>query len=285
HDGAANDDVYGAKILPVSAATIVSYYIYAENNDAGMFSPEKAEFVTYTYQVNGIELLPGDLVINEFLADNDSTVPDQDGEYDDWIELYNNTADGIPLSGMYLSDNYNQPEKWIFPDTIIQANSFLIIWADEDGSQEGLHANFKLSKSGEEIMFSNFDGTVLDSITFGEQFADTSFGRYPNGTGDFVFMPPTFGLENQLYTYVSEIDYANYIKVYPNPASDFIMIKFTGSLVTEEIEIEVLDLFSRRYYQSKKISGETNMCIPVSEISPGIYLIRTGSYYQKIVIK
>jgi len=285
HDGAANDDVYGAKILPVSAATTVYYYIYAENNDAGMFSPERTEFETVSYLIQGVEILPGDIVLNEFLADNDSTVPDQDGEYDDWIELYNNTADGIPLSGMYLSDNYNQPEKWIFPDTIIQANSFLIIWADEDGSQEGLHANFKLSKSGEEIMFSNFDGTVLDSITFGEQFADTSFGRYPNGTGDFVFMPPTFGLENQLYTYVPEIDYANNIKVYPNPATDFIVMEFSSSLVTEEFEIEVLDLFSRRYFQSKKSSDEINIRIPVSEISPGMYLIRTGSFYQKIVIK
>jgi len=285
HDGAANDDVYGAKILPVSAATIVYYYIYTENNDVGMFSPEKAEFITYTYQVNGIELLPGDLVINEFLADNDSTVPDQDGEYDDWIELYNNTAYDIPLSGMYLSDNYNQPEKWIFPDTIIQANNFLIIWADEDGSQEGLHTNFKLSKSGEEIMFSNFDGTVLDSIIFEEQFADTSFGRYPNGTGDFVFMPPTFGLENQLYTYVSEIDYANNIKVFPNPASDFIMIKFTGSLETEEFEIEVLDLFSRRYYVARKSAKNNKIRIDVSQWKAGMYVLKIGGGYWKVVVK
>jgi len=284
HDGAANDDVYGAQVLPGSPATTVYYYIYAENNDAGMFSPEKAEFETYSYLIQGVEILPGDIVLNEFLADNDSIVPDQDGEYDDWIELYNNTGQVIPLAGMYLSDDYSQPEKWSFPDTNIQANSFLIIWADEDGSQEGLHANFRLSKSGEEIMLSNFDGVVLDSIPFGEQFADTSFGRYPNGTGDFVLMPPTFGLENQMYTLVSEIDYANNIKVYPNPATDFIRVEFTGTLTTKEIEIEILDVFSRRYFQGNKRAGENNIRIPVSKISHGMYLIRTGSYYQKIMI-
>ena len=285
NDGAPNDNIFGAMILPAPAAATVFYYIWAYNNDAGMFSPEKAEYETYSYQVQGIELLPGSVVINEFLADNDSTVPDQDGEYDDWIELYNNTAQEIPLTGMFLSDDFSQPEKWIFPDTVIGANGFLIIWADEDGSQEGLHANFKLSKSGEEIMFSNFDGTVIDSIIFEEQFADTSFGRYPNGTGDFVFMPPTFGMENQLFTYVSEIDYANNIKIYPNPVTDFIRVEFAGSLTEKEFEIEVLDLFSRRHLNIIKSSGENNILIPVSDISPGMYLVRIWSYYQKIMIK
>ena len=224
-------------------------------------------------------------VINEFLSDNDSTVADQDGEYDDWIELYNNTSQDISLTGMFLTDDFSQPEKWVFPDTAIQANSYLIIWADDDEDQEGLHANFKLSKSGEEIMFSDFDGFVQDSIIFGQQFADTSYGRYPNGTGDFQFMPPTFGGENQLFTYVSETDYANYIKVYPNPATDFVIIEFTGALTTKEIEIEILDLFSNRYFQTIKNSVENNVHIQVSDLSSGIYLIRMGSYYQKIIIK
>ncbi len=283
HDGAANDDVYGAMILPYATATNVYYYIYSENNNAGIFSPESAELITYFYQVQGVELLPGDIVINEFMADNDSTVPDQNGEYDDWIELYNNTGQDIPLSGMFLSDDFSQPEKWIFPDTLIQAYDFLIIWADEDGSQEGLHTNFKLSKSGEEILLSNFDGTVLDSIQFGEQLTDTSFGRYPNGTGDFQFMPPTFGSENELFTFVPETDYVNNIKVYPNPATDFIRIEFTGQLTTEELEIEVLDLFSRIFYQSKKSTGDNIIHITVSDLSPGMYLIKIENYYLKII--
>ncbi|MCD4696487.1 MAG: CotH kinase family protein, partial [Bacteroidales bacterium] len=285
HDGAPNDDIFGAKILPVPDATKVFYYIWSYNTNAGMFSPEKAEFDSYSYLVQGLGILPGDVVLNEFLADNDSTVPDQDGEYDDWIELYNNTVDDIPLSGMYLSDDYSQPEKWVFPDTIIPANSFLIIWADEDGSQEGLHANFKLSKLGEEIIFSNFDGIVLDSISFGEQFADTSFGRYPNGTGNFVFMPPTFGLENQLFTYVPKIDYTHNVKLYPNPATNFFTIEFSGSLVTGEFEIEFLDLFSRRFYLAKKPAKNNKIRIDVSQWPTGMYVLRVGSGYWKIMVK
>jgi len=199
HDGAANDDVFGAMILPVTQATTVYYYIYAENNDAAMFSPKKAEFDSYSYLVQGDEIMPGDIVINEFLADNDSVIPDQNDEYDDWFELFNNTDQDICLEGIFVSDDFNEPGKWIFPDTTIGANDFIIVWADDDEGQEGLHANFKLSKSGEEIILSNSDLTVLDSIQFGEQFTDTTFGRFPNGTGDFQFMPPTFGAVNQSF--------------------------------------------------------------------------------------
>ena len=81
-DGGANDGVFGATItIPVGG---VQYYIYAENNDAGMFSPERAEFVFYELNASG------SVVINELMASNQSTVSDQDGEFDDWAELYNN---------------------------------------------------------------------------------------------------------------------------------------------------------------------------------------------------
>ena len=285
NDGAPNDNIYGTAILPLPAATTVNYFIYAENNVAGIFSPEKAEFETYSYFIQGIEISTGDIVINEFLADNENSVPDQDGEYDDWIELYNNTGDDIPLTSMFLSDDFLQPEKWIFPDTVIEAHSFLIIWADEDGSQEGLHANFKLSKSGEEILLSNFDGTVVDSIIFTEQFADTSYGRYANGTGNFQPMPPTFASENQLFTFIPEVDYSNNIKIFPNPATDYIQIEFFGILTEKEFEIEISDLLSKRYFQGRKNSHENDIRIPASGISPGMYLIRIGNYYQKIMIK
>jgi hypothetical protein len=199
HDGTANDDIFGAMILPVSQAITVYYYIYAENNDAAMFSPEKAEFDSYSYLVQGDEILPGDIVINEFLADNDSVIPDQNDEYDDWFELFNNTDQEIFMGGMFVSDDFSEPDKWLFPDTTIGANDFIVVWADDDEEQEGLHANFKLSKSGEEIILSSFDLTAIDSIQFGEQLTDTTFGRFPNGTGDFQFMPPTFGADNQSF--------------------------------------------------------------------------------------
>ncbi|MBI9076401.1 MAG: carbohydrate-binding domain-containing protein [Desulfatibacillum sp.] len=136
------------------------------------------------------------LVINEFMADNDSTTADPAGDYDDWIELYNNGSSTISLKGYFLSDDADDPEKWTFPDVTIEAGGTLCVWADEDEDQDGVHGNFKLSKSGETIILSAPGGGVVDQVVFGVQDTDVSTGRYPNGTGGFVRMTPTFGAEN-----------------------------------------------------------------------------------------
>ena len=189
NDSAAGDGVYGTAIT--IGAGEVQYYIYAENNDAATFSPERAEYEFYTLAVE-----TGDLVINEFMADNDTVVADQSGEFDDWIELYNNTDDDISLAGYFLSDDGSDFTQWTFPDTVIRANSYLIVWADKGEEQSGLHANFKLSSSGETIYLLNRDTTIVDEISFSEQTTDISTGRYPNGTGEFMEMTPTFAGEN-----------------------------------------------------------------------------------------
>lgn len=138
----------------------------------------------------------GDVVINEFMAQNDS-IPDPAGEFDDWIEFYNNTANPLNLGGMYLSDDPTLPTKWQFPaNTIIDANGYLIVWADNDSGQAGLHANFALSANGEQIIFSNTNVSILDSVTFGAQVTNRSMARIPNGTGPFLPARPTIAANN-----------------------------------------------------------------------------------------
>lgn len=142
-------------------------------------------------------LTPGEVVINEFMADNDS-IPDPSGDTDDWLELYNLTDHELALGGLYLSDNLDSPGKWRIPEgTTIAADGYLVVWADEDLTQPGLHANFKLSAGGEALVFSNPDLAVLDSTTFGPQTTNQSMARVPNGTGPFVPTRfPTPGSEN-----------------------------------------------------------------------------------------
>lgn len=187
-DGQAGDGVYGISITVGS--TDIQYYFYAENSDAVAFSPARAEYEFYSISITG------DLVINEFMADNESTVADQDGDYDDWIELYNNGSEELNLTGYYLSDDAADPFQWNFPDTTIMAGEYLIIWADDDGDQEGLHANFKLSASGEAIVLSDNNMNLLDEVSYLQQKPDTTTGRFENGIGDFIEMLPTFGEEN-----------------------------------------------------------------------------------------
>lgn len=150
-----------------------------------------------------MEMLDGSsVVINEFMAGNSESYADPQGDYDDWLELYNRTDGPVLLTGMYLSDKEDNLTKWQFPEgTEIPANGYLIVWLDENGEDapNGLHANFKLSKNGETVMLVDTDARgnkVLDSVTFGEQETDIAFGRLPNGTGEFQVVESTPGAEN-----------------------------------------------------------------------------------------
>ena len=69
-----------------------------------------------------------DIFINELMADNISTIADDNSDYDDWVELYNDTDKDIDLGGMYLTDNLLNPTKWQFPNlTKIKSKKYSIL--------------------------------------------------------------------------------------------------------------------------------------------------------------
>jgi len=146
-----------------------------------------------TAQIEGFQPCPSVQVnLNEFMATNNSFLedPDELGEFPDWIELYNPTGETIDLGGLYLTDDLTQPTKYQIPSGItIPPNGHRIFYADEDPEQGPLHANFKLAGTGEVVAIYDTDGVQqIDSIAFGAQFSDVSFGRFPNGTGGWGFM-------------------------------------------------------------------------------------------------
>ncbi|NQT03753.1 MAG: lamin tail domain-containing protein [Planctomycetes bacterium] len=148
------------------------------------------------------------LVINELMASNSSIIQDPQGQYDDWIEIYNDDPSPIDVSGMYLTDDLDNPTKWQFPaSTTIPAGGYILVWADGDTTDPGLHANFKLNADGEEIGLFDADGTTLiDSITFGEQTGDVSYGRFPDAFDNwYLFATATPGEENT-DVYLGEVE-------------------------------------------------------------------------------
>ncbi len=126
------------------------------------------------------------------MADNDGVVkdPDEPGAFDDWIELHNTGSTAVDLSGMYLSDDAEEPTKWQFPDgSTIDAGGYLIIWADDDTDQGDNHASFKLSADGESVLLYDTDAvTLIDSVDFGEQATDVSYGRSPDDSSMFAVL-------------------------------------------------------------------------------------------------
>lgn len=193
-DGEANDEVYGALIQLKSP--VFEYYIYAENRQAGAFSPVRAEHEFYALTVSVPQVKRGDLLINELMAENNSAVHDSYGEFDDWIELYNPTNHPIDLSSLFLTDESGRLKKWRFPaNTGIASHGFLIVWADNTPGQGGLHACFKLKSTGETLLLS--DGvTLLDSVCFPAQRKDTSYMRCPVAKGGFQQGTPSFNAPN-----------------------------------------------------------------------------------------
>ena len=138
------------------------------------------------------------LVINEFMASNSSCLQDPQGQYDDWIEIYNYGLEAIDIAGMYLTDNLSVPTKWQVPvnnpaATTIAAGGFLLIWADNDTTDAGLHTNFKLDADGEQIPP---DHRQLDGHDGGDdQEIDRPAGDPPLGPGIQDVIDPGAGHE------------------------------------------------------------------------------------------
>lgn len=119
----------------------------------------------------------GDVVINEFMAINDSTIQDENGDASDWIEIFNGASTNINLAGWHLTDNAGNLSKWTFPSVTINAGQTLLIFASEKTNT--LHANFKLSGSGEYLALVDPDGTTVAfefAPQYPEQVADVSYG-------------------------------------------------------------------------------------------------------------
>lgn len=278
-DGAANDGTYGATFS--IEKPFAQYYIYAENENAGKFSPARAAHEHYSFCFTSNEL-----VINEFMASNDETVADQDGEFDDWVELYNNSDSSIDMSGYYLSDDPEELMKWEFPaGTSIEGRGYLTIWADDDEEQEGLHTNFKLSAASESVVLVNPSGEIVDEVSYVDQETDVAYGRIPNGTGNFQKTFATFGTENGVAVDIEETPVSeNFVlKARPNPTSDWVLLEVLSSQSKERV-LTVFDLNGKVVYQQTLSPSTSSLQLNTADWSEGIYVVQVEGAFLKLVI-
>ncbi len=278
-DGAANDGVFGIGFKLLNSS--IEYYIWAENANAGIFSPERSEHEYYSINASRIA---SDIVINEFMASNISTVKDEFNQYDDWVELYNKGTQAVNIGGYYITDNPSNLTKWTFPaNTTIPAGGYLIVWADEDSSQNSagkFHANFKLTKSGEFLALLNNSGQLLDSLTFGAQIDDRSYSRIPNGTGNFVIKGSTYGKNNESPNATSDFENVGKITLAPNPTTGELTIS------TDAGSFSNLSVFNNIGQLMTSIKGIDNQqyTLNLSNFPNGFYFIKIGKNTVKKVV-
>ena len=110
-----------------------------------------------------------------------------------WIELYNTTSTAVDLSGMYLSDDPDDPRKWTIegPSPVIPPHGHTIVWCDKQEPLTQLHAPFKTSCGGGTITLSDAQGLWTDTFTYPSLDGTCSAGRYPDGADDTYYMPRT----------------------------------------------------------------------------------------------
>ncbi len=220
--------------------------------------------------------------INEIMASSDSTggIADPAGGYPDWIELYNNTGEAISLEGYYLSDDKDFRKHWAFPaGTIIPANDYLIIWADRDLDETGLHTNFKLKKSQGDLFLIYEDFTIIDSLSYGPQEKNIALARVPNGTGSFINQAATFNESNVPLSVNEQSKNSFAWRVFPNPTNKQIQVSTTEAFSG----LSLIDQYGRILKRSEGI------ILNVEDVAAGIYWVRIESteglhFLKKIII-
>ncbi len=281
-DGAAGDGVYGASLPPAGPNEVVRYYVEAVANNPArtvVYAPPGAEHDVYTYTVQAqTAVMP--VVINELMSSNASTVVDNAGEYEDWIELFNGSAVDIDLSGGFLTDDGADLFKWTIPaGSIVPAGGYLTFWADEDQGQGDGHTNFKLSAGGEELWLVNADSAVVDHVVFGAIATDMGYARVPNGSGPFVEQTPTFAATNDLFSTVHGTAAGVAFEAFPNPTAGALTVRCAAPT-----DLELLDATGRLLW-SGRVIGTADLDLSLRENGQHLLRSSTGAVLRVMVLR
>ena len=211
------------------------------------------------------------LLINELMADNASSYQDENGDYDDWIEVYNTSAVDMPLEGLYFTNDDLDITKFQIAmgvTEVVPAGGYAIIWADNETTEGPLHANFELDAAGGYVAISYLNGCtaeLIDEVDYTALDSNQSFGRETDGGEPWVvFDMATPNAMNQ-YLSVEEVGNTS-VKAWPNPNNgeslyfnqkvSFNLYSLTGQLMMSETNVSSTDL---------------------SGLNKGLYLIETTS--------
>ncbi|MFZ5517592.1 MAG: lamin tail domain-containing protein [Candidatus Zhuqueibacterota bacterium] len=246
------------------AATVIDTLTFGDqttDQSAGRLADGENNWVFFSNPTPGYTNRMIPIIVNEFLASNDFITTDPYGENDDCIEIMNVGIFPVNIGGMYVTDKLSSPTEWQIPtdmpdSTTLQPGQILVLWADKQTSQGVFHVDIKLSGDGEQIGIFASDGiTVIDSLSFGPQLPDTSYGRISDGMNSWThFSTPSLGASNStgVISAVFDTDVtANTIgsfelyQNYPNPFNSVTTIRFNLPQA-QKINISVFNVIGQK---------------------------------------
>jgi hypothetical protein len=242
---------------------------------------------------NDSEAVTSDLYINEVMASNTNTIADEFGDFNDWIEIYNNASTPADLAGLSITDDITLPAKYQFPSgsatTVIAPGGFILVWADNTISQGALHTNFTLSPAGEYVGLYASNGDLIDSLRYEALGPDVSFGYDIEVDGELVFFEAGTTTPNASNSTSVGIENVSTIhaSLFPNPANENVQMNFEG--FSGETQLHIFDVSGRLLVQKSINEGIHQVSINTQELPTGSYLIRLGSknnrIYRKLVVQ
>jgi hypothetical protein len=207
-DAVAADSIFTGVIPAQPAGTLVRYYAAAVDG-AGQTDvwPGSAPDEVRAYTV---DYAPPKLRITELMAANRGSVRDAFGDADDWFEIKNEGSVTVDLGGLFVTSDLGSPRKFRLPARTLAPGATLLVWADDEADEGTLHANFKLSASGEEIgLFEteNHGNGLIHGWKYGRLGEDQSMGFLTDddAASPEYLSPATPGADNAAASFYSAV--------------------------------------------------------------------------------
>ncbi len=196
------------------------------------------------------------IVLNEFMSSNSLTIADEDGDFSDWIELYNPGDTAVSLAGYGLSDNPAQPFRWVFPDVTLEPGEYLLVWASsKNRTQPGspLHTNFNISAAGETLLLTHSTNGLIDQVDPVTLTGNIAYGRQPDGTGSWLFfVEATPGAANTTQGYAEILRPPTF-----SHQGGFFTNPFSLTLTTTDPTVEIIYTLDGSLPDPDNLNGQT----------------------------
>lgn len=242
--------------------------------------------------------------INEISADNGIYVNATYFKKNDWIELYNTTAQPIDLVGMYITDNLDKPKKYQIPsvegiNTVIPGHGHLVIWADKLEPVAQLHTQFKLDDEGGCVMLTSADEAWSDTLFYMQHADNVTIGLYPDGGNDvYVMSQPTIGAANRINSYAEwflESQLPSAIEQITAPAGTPLFAHCADRTLTimgsdGKVDVSVYSMTGQQTMRAATVISGGHATLSLQHLNSGIYIITMRDSHgntlnQKVMIR